>query len=177
MPALTFSFCESVKDIRTNIKRMSKDPVVYRWWFPSIPECLGKAGLDMDKIEQRVIKGKIYNALYVGIGISCQHRFKWHIMQHHTISCVKYGTLSTLRQTLSAVFDIDMSKSEEVVNEVMDTCYLEWALFPGKSKNDLEVIESALLDDGYYPLNIQKNRNIPNSWRIELCRLRKIHKV
>ena len=64
MPTLNFSFCESVKDIRTNIKRMSKDPVVYRWWFPSIPECIGKAGLDMDKIEQRVIKGKIYNASY-----------------------------------------------------------------------------------------------------------------
>lgn len=117
MPPLAFNSCESVKDIRVNINRMKNTPVVYRWWFPSIPECVGKEEcLEMDKIEQRVIKRKIYYALYCGIGINCQQRFKWHIMQHHSASNIKYGTLSTLRQTLSAVCDIDMSKSELVVN-------------------------------------------------------------
>ena len=178
-----FKYCAPVRSIRDDLMRKSptleglkQEPVVYRWWFPSIPNKLKRTDIDFSKIEKRTIEGKDYYALYVGIGKDCIQRFSWHITQHHTPSNVEYGTLSTLRQTLSAVLDINMTKSEDEVNQLMDTCYLEWNLYPKKSKNDLEKIESQLLDKGYYPLNIDKNKRISKEWLRDLKRLRKTHK-
>lgn len=172
-----FAHCESVRKIRTSLKSLPHEPVVYQWLFPSIPKIiLKRSDIDVAKIEYRDIKGRRYYVLYLGIGIDCQQRFGWHITQHHTPLNVKYGTLSTLRRTLSAILGIDMTKSENAVNDLMDTCYIEWNLYPGKAKSDLEGEETCLLDKWYYPLNIQKNYMISKEWKKELCRLRKKHK-
>lgn len=91
---------------------------IYCWWFKknSAEIILSKLGLDeseIDIIQKRDIEGEEYWALYFGISNDMLGRTKWHILQKHSVSAVKHGTLSTLRQSLSALLDIDMSFSEE----------------------------------------------------------------
>ncbi len=171
-----FTHCESVKTLRSSLKSLPHEPVVYKWLFPFIPDALQRPDIDVKQIDKRYIDGRTYYVLYLGIGIDCQQRFKWHIAQHHTPSNVKQGTLSTLRRTLSAILGIDMTKSEKAVNDLMDTCYIEWDLYPGKTKKDLEAIETSFLNKECYPLNIQKNYKVSKAWLRELKRLRKLHK-
>ena len=91
---------------------------IYCWWFKknSAEIILRKLGLDeseINRIQKRDIEGEEYWALYFGISNDMLGRAKWHILQKHSVSAVKHGTLSTLRQSLSALLDIDMSFSEE----------------------------------------------------------------
>ena len=109
----------------------------------------------LDKIQKRDIDGEEYWALYFGISNDMLGRAKWHILQKHSKSAVKYGTLSTLRQSLSALLDIDMSFSEEDVNMFMDNnCYWEWEYTDNAKEEEKNELHS---DDKCYPLNIQEN--------------------
>ena len=47
-------------------------------------------------------------------------RAKWHVTQKDSISAIKRGFISTLRQTISALLDEDMSKSTDSINQLMD---------------------------------------------------------
>jgi hypothetical protein len=85
-------------------------------------------------------------------------RAKWHILQKHSVSAVKYGTLSTLRQSLSALLDIDMSFSEEDINMFMDNnCYWEWEYTDNSKIEETNALRS---NDKCYPLNIQENLTV-----------------
>ena len=102
-------------------------------------------------------------------------RAKWHITQKHTTSAVKYGTLSTLRNTIGSLLDKDMlSKSEEIVNRSMDdNCYWEWEYH--KNPKDVETAELSS-NEKCYPLNIQENKTVSKKVRKEITALRKSHK-
>lgn len=177
MPKIKFTNLMSVQKLRSCL---SQDPVVYQWWFPSIPEILRDPtwDIEIDRIDKKEIENQTYYLMYVGIGSHCQQRLSWHIVQRHTLSNVRSGYLSTLRQTLCAILKLDMTTpiAQQKVDELMDKCYVEWNLYPGKSKEDIEDIESELLKKGYYPLNIDKNENLPKQWIRELKKLRKKHK-
>lgn len=162
---------DKVSNIRKNLGALPTDPVVYQWWFPCVPITIAHL-LDMSKIVTKNIDGKLYYLLYVGIGVNCKERFSWHIKQCHTTSSVYSGYLSTLRQTISALLGLDMSKSEKQVNDYLDQCYLEWDYY-SLTKARLEAEETRRLKNGYFPLNIQKNMSVSKVLLSELKKLRK----
>ena len=101
-------------------------------------------------------------------------RAKWHILQKHSVSAVKHGTLSTLRQSLSALLDIDMSFSEEDINMFMDNnCYWEWEYTDNSKIEETNALRS---NDKCYPLNIQDNLTVGKDIIKNLKRIRKEHK-
>ena len=158
---------------------IEKQPGVYRWWFKekaaqTLLENLPLIQEELAKIQTQEIEGESYLALYFGISKDMLARAKWHTLQKHSPSAVKRGTLSTLRQTISALLGKDMSKSRDKVNEFMDdNCYWEWDY----SKNP-KAVENAELSsvDKCYPLNIQENKTVSNVVRKEITALRKLHK-
>lgn len=138
---------------------------------------LSKLRLDeseIDKIQKRDIEGEEYWALYFGISNDMLGRAKWHILQKHSVSAVKHGTLSTLRQSLSALLDIDMSFSEADVNMFMDNnCYWEWEYTDNSKIEETNALRS---NDKCYPLNIQENLTVGKDIIKKLKRIRKEHK-
>ena len=170
---------ESVAALRSSIKtRVKQLPGFYKWWF--CEDCLtalfvhNQLVIDKKKLQTKRIKGKDYFALYFGIAKDCQMRASWHITQHHTSSAVSSGYLSTLRRTLSALLDVNMTKAENCVNDFIDKyCYWEWSYTV--TKTDAEKIETVELSTNYYPLNIMKNKVADKVIIKTIKDLRKVH--
>ena len=152
---------------------------IYCWWFKknSAEIILSKLDLnesEINRIQKRDIEGEEYWALYFGISNDMLGRAKWHILQKHSVSAVKHGTLSTLRQSLSALLDRDMSCSEEDVNKFMvNNCYWEWEYTNNAKNEETNALHS---EDKCYPLNIQKNLTVGKDIIKKLKRIRKEHK-
>ena len=152
---------------------------IYCWWFKknSAEIILSKLDLnenEINRIQKRDIEGEEYWALYFGISNDMLGRAKWHILQKHSVSAVKHGTLSTLRQSLSALLDIDMSFSEEDINMFMDNnCYWEWEYTDNSKIEETNALRS---NDKCYPLNIQDNLTVGKDIIKNLKRIRKEHK-
>lgn len=152
---------------------------VYCWWFSSdaAKDLISQLGLtqsDISRIQVRLMEdGKEYWALYFGISKDMLSRAKWHILQPHTISAVKHGTLSTLRQTISALLNTPMSMSEDIVNSYIDAnCYWEWEYEENPEDIERKVLSSSVC----YPLNIKENRTVNKSVISQLKVLRKQYK-
>lgn len=154
---------------------------IYCWWFKreAAQTLLSKLPLvqeELAKIQEREIEEKSYLGLYFGISSDMLARAKWHIMQKHSPSAVKHGALSILRQTISALLGIDMSSSEEAVNEFIDSnCFWEWEYNKNDSYKQTETEELSSTTK-CYPLNIQMNKTATKDVRKELTKLRKQHK-
>ena len=152
---------------------------VYRWWFKeeAAQTLLAKLPLipdELSKIQRREIDGEEYLALYFGISKDMLGRAKWHIVQKHTASAVKYGTVSTLRNTLGALLGKDMSDSEKLVNDLMDeNCYWEWEYDKEYKAQETNELSST---DKCYPLNIQENKTVSKEVLKTLSRLRSQYK-
>lgn len=153
---------DSVKHLRNSkCVKVNQCPGYYIWWFKekSIKKLLSPlSNIDYNKLTS---DGNGYVALYFGISSkpssSLYKRARWHIFDKHTPSKVSSGTLSTLRQTLSALFGLDMTKSQDAVNKFMDdNCEWEWHCT--KSGKDAENVEKEELSTNYYPLNIKDNK-------------------
>lgn len=161
-------------------QNVSINPGIYRWWFDEegakiLLDRMGMHSPSQDpKIQKQCIEGKTCYALYFGISKNLRKRIEWHVYQKHRDSAVKTGILSTLRQTLSALLDMDMSRAEEKVNKFIKAhCYWEWE----ENANYLEIEKRELSsDDYYYPLNIQDNKSLPKQYVNSLKDLRKQHK-
>ena len=115
--------------------------------------------------------------LYFGISKNLKDRAKWHISQKHTASAIKHGTISTLRHTLSALLDKDLSRSENDLNSFMDAnCYFEWD-YVNQFKNAEELEKNELSNEqSIYPLNIKDNKVLTKEVKSTLHKLRKDHK-
>lgn len=193
---MKFEHCKPVCEIRSSKDGIGKDVGVYCWWFKDdcVEFLLKKISKDVDwkcladKSLQHKIFGNVkYTALYIGIAAGKKkgilERFKWHIEQKHTVSNVTKGYLSTLRRTLSALLNFKLLKngievnlnSQEKLNAFIDeNCVLEWNYYPRKTKKDLETLEDEIINSGYYPLNIQSNKQITKDLRKKLSDMRKI---
>ncbi len=153
---------ESVKNLRDcKCSTVDNCPGYYIWWFRE--DCVKDLLAPLRSVDySRLISdGKGYVALYVGIvekeNSTLRRRALWHICDDHSASKVKAGTLSTLRQTISALLGVDMTLSERAVNDFMDrNC--EWEWFPTKSGEEAKAKEAEELRTNYYPLNIRDNR-------------------
>ena len=98
-------------------------------------------------LTNKKIRGVDYYYIYVGIAVkeSIRDRLNWHINQHHTISSVKSGILSTLRQTISSLVAGNQF-DEKTTNSLIDLLFVEY--FPinleiksDKAKEKIENIE------------------------------------
>jgi len=184
---------KSVKDIRDHkFSGIEKRHGIYKWWFcdDCIHKLLTPLYPDVDYTtlkgmtgQHMIINNKGYTLLYVGIAAGrngIRGRFKWHIAQNHSKSTISKGYLSTLRRTLMGLLmnrstDTFYTFGEKRLNDFMDeNCYLEWDYYNNVNKQGLEVIESMIINSGYYPLNIQGNNQTSNQLKDKLKVLRKI---
>ena len=176
-------YLDKVSELRKRLENrtnsIKKDGGVYCWWFKRevAQTLLNELPLTQDelsKIQRRDIDGEEYWALYFGISRDMLGRAKWHITKKHKPTAVKYGTVSTLRNTLGALLGIDMSDSEKSVNDLMDeNCYWEWEYdkeYKVRETNEL------LSRDKCYPLNIQENKTVREDVLKKLSKLRSQHK-
>lgn len=180
---------KSVKDIRDHkFSGIEKRHGIYKWWFhdDSVKTLLSPLPLepvDFSTLGQhKIINNQPYTLLYVGIAAGengIRGRFKWHIAQNHSKSTISKGYLSTLRRTLMGLLmnrstDTFYTFGEKRLNDFMDeNCYLEWD-YEDIDKRSLEDAESDIINDGYYPLNIQGNNKTSNELKEKLKELRKI---
>lgn len=170
---------ESVKNLREKrFAPVEKKPGVYTWWFKK--SCLNSLlnelpDFNISELQHRKIGNTNYYALYFGIAKNCRERASWHMSQHHSVSSVRSGYLSTLRQTLSALLKKNMTQAEETVNGfIEENCFWEWQYT--KSREDAHAIETGELAKNYYPLNIQGNKVVPHEISSTLSALRKKYK-
>ena len=176
-------YIDKVSELRKKLENrtsgIEKEGGVYCWWFKrEIAQTLLKelplTQDEFSKIQRREIESEEYWALYFGISRDMLGRAKWHITKKHKPTAVKYGTVSTLRNTLGALCGIDMSKSEKVVNDLMDeNCYWEWEYDKEYKVRETNELSSK---DKCYPLNIQENKTISKEVLITLSRLRSQYK-
>jgi hypothetical protein len=166
-----------LQDRTSGIKK--KEGGVYCWWFKrEVAQTLLKelplTQDELSKIQTKEIGGEEYLALYFGISKDMLGRAKWHIAQKHTASAVKYGTVSTLRNSLGALLGKDMSESEGDVNDLMDkNCYWEWEYATDYKNRETNELSSP---DKCYPLNIQENKTVSKEMLKKLSQLRSQHK-
>lgn len=170
---------ESVKTLRDErFASVEKKSGVYTWWFKK--SCLigllkELPNINISKLQHKKIDNTDYYALYFGIAKNCRERASWHISQHHSVSFVRSGYLSTLRQTLSALLGKNMTEAEETVNSFIDeNCFWEWQYTT--SREEAHVIEAEELKKNLYPLNIQGNKMAPREISCALSALRKKYK-
>lgn len=174
-----------VINLRNNLQSRtavcSPTPGWYRWWCDkeAAAGILGQLGIEMtdSHLKSKEFDGKDYIAIYFGISKNLNDRIKWHICQVHTECSVRSGFLSTLRQTLSALLNSDMNKSQQLVNKFMDdNCILEYDNV--STLEEVENIEKHELShaDYYYPLNISGAKSIPKEIKNKLTTLRKTYK-
>lgn len=169
-----------VKDLKEKDPKflsVAKEPGVYRWWFPrDLAEKLLKplADVDTKQISKEIVDGEEYWCLYVGIAKDLRQRIRWHACQKHSPSAVKHGFLSTLRQSISALLGLDQTMSAADVSDILEKCYWDWC--PTATKEDAEDIEKEQLISGYFPINIQGNKNVDPAVIKRLKELRKKHK-
>lgn len=159
---------ENVYQLRLNLQHIPHNSRVYQWWFleadaKRLLEPM-QSTIDESKIKKESIHNQSYWLMYFGIANkSLNQRAKWHIYQHHSVSAVKSGYLSTLRATLSALLQKPQSQTEQEVNEILDRCYWEWQLDENPKKTEREA-----LSQGYFPLNIQGNKELDQTILKEL---------
>ena len=176
-------YLDKVSELRKRLKNrtngIKKDGGVYCWWFKrEVAQTLLKelplTQDELSKIQRREIEGEEYWALYFGISRDMLGRAKWHITKKHKPTAVKYGTVSTLRNTLGALLGKDMSDSEKFVNDLMDeNCYWEWEYDKEYKARETNELSST---DKCYPLNIQENKTVSKEVLKTLSRLRSQYK-
>ena len=98
---MTHSIAVSNLDKYSIKQLVMNQPVVYEWWFDEdgtsflLRHFVNQ--INYSKIRSKIINGKKYYCLYFGISNNLRGRIRWHLLQKHSSSSVKYGTLSTLR--------------------------------------------------------------------------------
>ena len=149
-----------------------KEPILYRWWFHSGSEVVkllrawkSKDSREpIDLLEEVLTKkfpdGETYYALYFGKSNNGYRRFCQHSTGNiHT---------STLRRTIhSLLTDEEYNKPihEKQIDEILKGCYFEWAVIDKEEESLVECIEAICIVHGTYPLNIDGNPAINETWR------------
>lgn len=175
---------ESVRNLRNcNCSIVDKQPGCYKWWFRE--ECVRGLLNPLDPhidYNRLIHDGNGFVALYIGIvhnpGRTLYQRAKWHIIPipHHANRRVGLcPTVSTLRISLSALLGLDVTLSEQIVNDFIDK-YCEWEWTPTATGANAKLWECQELTKNYYPLNIQENYVVDEATKARLKELRKLHK-
>lgn len=149
-----------------------KEPILYRWWFHSESEVVtmlrewrskdNKESINLLEgvLTKKFPDGETYYALYFGKSNKGYRRY----LQHST------GNIhtSTLRRTIhSLLTDEEYNKPihEKQIDEILKDCYFEWAVIDKEEESLVECIEAICIVHGTYPLNIDGNPAINETWR------------
>ena len=153
------------------------DPVLYRWWFPDSSKvltalrdfsCKDAEMADLlKKVETRQIDGEKYHALYFGKSNDGHRRFA-----NHTFGDVRHSTLGLSVYGLCVGDQYDEA-NEEQINSILNECYLEWLSFQ-KEGDLVECLEKICIASGNYPLNLDGNPAISDSWRRKMMGIRRL---
>jgi hypothetical protein len=168
-----------VKEIRENNLKITKNSIVYYWWFKEsiLPDLLNENGLLFDelKLKVREIKKEKYVLLYIGKGKNGQGRLvDYHILDKgsfHRLKTVLNGRLSSLRQTLCGLLNLQMTAAKKQINDFMDeNCFVE---YKEVENIHLDKIEQKIIVENYLPLNYQhQSHNFPREYRRQLTYLK-----
>jgi hypothetical protein len=158
----------TVANIRQQDIKITKEPIVYYWWFKT--SCFNQLlsllfeEIEDEKIATKEINNESYGLLYIGKGKNGHDRLiKYHIhdSQNFHNSGVESGRLSSLRQTLSGLLQLQMSLSKIAINDFMDqNCFVE---FETCSLQELDKLEHEKIKNNYLPLNYQNTIGILTS--------------
>ena len=158
------------KNLRSK-EELKKVPtgIGYYKWYATVDDLkllLYKLGITFESVpaEQWDVENGLY-CIYLGIApTSLRKRLNWHVNDKHTLSTVRSGGLSTLRQSLSAVLFSDES-NEEGTNDFIDRLtihYYHYDNLGAKSKENkgfIEKEETRLINEHLNILNDAKNYN------------------
>lgn len=158
----------TVSNIRLQDIKITKEPIVYYWWFKAacFDQLLGllKAEIDFERIRVKEINGEAYGLLYIGKGKNGHDRLvKDHIhdSQNFHTTGIQNGRLSSLRQTLCGLLQLPMSTSKDAINNFMDNyCIVE---FETCILQHIDTNEHEKISTNYLPLNYQNTKNILTS--------------
>lgn len=158
----------TVANIRLQDTKITKEPIVYYWWFKTacFSQLLGLLDeeLDNEKIVIKEINNEPYALLYIGKGKNGHDRLiKYHIhdSQNFHNTGVENGRLSSLRQTLCGLLQLPMSSSKLQINDFMDqNCFVEYETC---SIDELDKLEHDKIKKNYLPLNYQNTKGILTS--------------
>lgn len=158
----------TVANIRLQDTKITKEPIVYYWWFKTA--CFSKLlslldeELDNEKIVIKEIDNEPYALLYIGKGKNGHDRLiKYHIhdSQNFHDTGVENGRLSSLRQTLCGLLQLPMSSSKLQINDFMDQyCFVEYETC---KIDELDKLELDKIKNNYLPLNYQNTKGILTS--------------
>ena len=158
----------TVANIRLQDTKITKEPIVYYWWFKTA--CFSQLlslldeELDNEKIVVKEINNEPYALLYIGKGKNGHDRLiKYHIhdSQNFHNTGVENGRLSSLRQTLCGLLQLPMSSSKLQINDFMDqNCFVEYETC---SIDELDKLEHDKIKKNYLPLNYQNTKGILTS--------------
>ena len=157
-----------VSNIRIQDIKITKEPIVYYWWFKTSCFdnllCLLNGEINIENIVTKKINNEDYGLLYIGKGKNGHDRLiKYHIFdsQNFHNSGVENKRLSSLRQTLCGLLQLQMSISKVAINEFMDqNCFVE---FETCSLQELDNLEHQKIRNNYLPLNFQNTLGILTS--------------
>ncbi len=155
----------TVANIRLQDTKITKEPIVYYWWFKTACFCqllsLLDEELDNEKIVIKEINNEPYALLYIGKGKNGHDRLiKYHIhdSQNFHNTGVENGRLSSLRQTLCGLLQLPMSSSKLQINAFMDqNCFVEYETC---RIDELDKLEHDKIKNNYLPLNYQNTKGI-----------------
>jgi hypothetical protein len=143
----------------TSIKqtKITTAPIIYFWYFSKedtkkLLEPLDSC-IEFDKIKFIQIDGKDYFLLYIGKAKNGHQRLiDYHILDkaNYHDKGVENKRLSSLRQTISGLLNIDMSKSKDSVDDVFNNCYVD---FKEVDEDILSKTEKEYIASYYLPLN------------------------
>jgi hypothetical protein len=124
---------------------------VYFWYVTK--NGADKLGIDVSKCH---VENNMH-LIYIGLAKNINERLNWHLNDSHSVSSIRSGFVSTLRQTLSALLVGNMVASKEVVDEFMRN---HMAVRYEICKNYKEK-EISLIREYDLPLNLKGNTGHP----------------
>lgn len=157
------------KDLRdkNNLKSVPNKPGYYKWWATEEDFflLLKNLGVDYKGICNAVEVREGKYAIYVGIAVkeSIRNRLNWHVNDEHSLSKVKNGTLSTLRQSISSLIAGNQG-DKKATDDFIDRLAIEYvdcdfAIKSIEAKNTIENIERELMNNSLRILNIRDNKH------------------
>lgn len=171
---------------KKELAKVSAGPGCYKWWAheAEFRQLLDALCVDYDSVADAVEKKDGLYCIYVGDAIneSLRQRMNWHINQKHSLSNVKSGHLSTLRQTISSLVAHNQMVKKET-DDFIDKLEVELFEVDAKVHSDeastiITPKEKAMINSHLRILNIKDNkRDDAREIRKRLMQLRAEAKV
>ena len=140
--------------------RFMPETIIYYFWFNK--NCfkelfkLLEEVIDYSKIKIKKFNEEEYGLLYIGETEKGYERLiQWHILDSQNLheKGVINKRLSSLRQTLCGLLELEMSKSrEKITNLFLENCIIE---YEECEKDKLKKTEKEKIQSFYLPLNYQ----------------------